>query len=45
MPILILSNSQTSTESTLVAEMLFDPETGSMITDKSDNENVRFNLI
>lgn len=38
------SNSKISTESTLVAEILFDPKTGSMISD-IDNENVSFNLI
>lgn len=37
-------NSKISTESTLVAEILFDPKTGSMISD-IDNENVSFNLI
>lgn len=39
------SNSETPTESTLVAEMLFDLKTGSMISTDTDNNNVSFNLI
>lgn len=35
-------NSNPETESTLVAEILFDPKTGSMIS--TDNENVSFNI-